>query len=114
MHRSDTQGVAEVSDEFILGRKKVDIYLLFVEQFQSTQILLSITPFTSPCCCPRPPPAKSLTSFMFTHCHWSRRADGSCKTPVFMIKPSKNWPQKKKKKLGELPKRHLESLAEAR
>lgn len=52
MHRSDTQGVAEVSDEFILGRKKVDIYLLFVEQFQSTQILLSITPFTSPCCCP--------------------------------------------------------------
>lgn len=34
---------AEVSDEFILGRKKVDIYLPFVEQSQSMWILRSIT-----------------------------------------------------------------------
>lgn len=42
--------------------------------------------------CLWPPSAKSLILFVFTHCHWSRRAmkaDSSCNPPSFMAKPSK-------------------------
>lgn len=105
-HRSDMQGLAEGSHEFILGGKKVEVFLLFVEQL--VQILHSIAPSQLHT-------MLSLTSVKILNLLYvymlpkkvAVKADGSCKRPTFMVNLSKNRKYMAKiLNLGKLPNHH--------